>query len=64
VSDPEAYLGDGVTVTFDCWYVWLRTPRANGVHEIALGPEEWAALVRFEEGLRAQPDDEDEGSGT
>ena len=41
------YIGDGVHVEYDepltQW--WLRTNRAEGVHEIALGPGELLRLI-------------------
>ena len=28
--DEETYLGDGLYVSFDGWYIRLRAPRENG----------------------------------
>jgi hypothetical protein len=36
-ENPQ-YIGDGVYVTFDGYHFWLRTPRGNVWHEIALDP--------------------------
>ncbi len=41
----ETYLGDGLYASFDGYHVWLRAPRENGDHVIALEPE---VLKNFE----------------
>lgn len=41
----EEYLGDGLYVRFDGWQFWLRAPREDGDHEVALEP---LSLERFE----------------
>jgi hypothetical protein len=35
----EAYLGDGLYVSFDGWYFWLRAPRPDGEHRVAMEPD-------------------------
>lgn len=41
-------LGDGVTASFDGFQIWLRTPRENGIHEIALEASTFAELLRYQ----------------
>ena len=48
----ETYLGDGLYVSFDGYSIWLRAPRENGDHEVALEPEMMEMLIRFYEKLR------------
>ena len=43
----EEYLGDGVYASFDGYQIWLRTPRENGDHTIALEPEVLRALKEY-----------------
>ena len=43
----EDYIGDGVFVSFDGYQIWLRTPRENGDHEIALDPMVLSALFDY-----------------
>lgn len=45
--NEETYLGDGVYARFDGYQVWLRTPRENGDHEIALEPAVYEALTNY-----------------
>jgi hypothetical protein len=40
----EAYLGDGLYVSFDGFSIRLRAPREGGDHWIGLEPEVYAAL--------------------
>jgi hypothetical protein len=47
----EKYLGDGVYASFDGYQIWLRTPRHGGVHEIALEPEVFEALLQYQQDL-------------
>jgi hypothetical protein len=47
VRDKETYIGDGVYVRFDGWQIWLRAPREDGDHEIALEPEAYRTLQRW-----------------
>jgi hypothetical protein len=35
----ESYLGDGLYFKYDGWSLWLRAPRENGDHVVALEPE-------------------------
>ena len=34
----EVYLGDGLYARFDGFSIWLRAPRSNGDHYVALEP--------------------------
>jgi hypothetical protein len=43
----QQYLGDGVYAAFDGFSIWLTTPRADGVHRIALEPSVFKALVDY-----------------
>lgn len=48
----DAYLGDGVYVSFDGYQIWLRT--SDGItttNRIALEPSVFAALVDYEQSL-------------
>jgi hypothetical protein len=47
MSERETYLGDGVYARYDGWSIWLRTPRENGHHVIALEPEVFNKLAEF-----------------
>lgn len=49
----EEYLGDGLYASFDGWSVWLRAPRENGDHTVALDPDVLAELNRFAARVRA-----------
>lgn len=46
------YLGDGVSVRFDGYQLWLSTPRESGTHEIALEPSVYENLVQYVERLK------------
>lgn len=35
-ENPEIYLGDGVYASFDGGQIWLRAPREEGDHVVAL----------------------------
>jgi hypothetical protein len=50
----ETYLGDGLYASFDGWSVWLRAPRENGDHFVALEPQVLRAFERYVEALRRQ----------
>jgi hypothetical protein len=50
--NAETYIGDGVYVSFDGWQVWLRAPREEGDHRIALEPEVYQSLHQW---LRRYP---------
>jgi hypothetical protein len=43
-TDGEVYLGDGLFASFDGWTLWLRAPREDGDHRVALDPYVWRAL--------------------
>ena len=45
--DKETYLGDGLYASFDGFSIWLRAPRENGDHLVALEPSVYAALTAF-----------------
>jgi len=47
MADKQTYLGDGVYALFEHGMIWLRTERDSGMHEIALEPEVYSALVRY-----------------
>ncbi|MCO4170235.1 hypothetical protein K8D10_00265 [Aeromonas veronii] len=56
VTDPSqhpAYLGDGVYASFDGYQIWLRTEAMDGVNEIAIDDQTWAALVAYRDRLTA-----------
>lgn len=48
----ETYLGDGVYASFDGYQIWLRTPRDNGDHSIALEPPVLTMLLAYIEELK------------
>ena len=43
----ERYLGDGLYASFDGYQIWLRAPRVDGEHRIALEPPVFAVLLAF-----------------
>lgn len=43
----ERYLGDGLYARFDGFSFWLRAPRENGDHYVALEPHVLAEFQRF-----------------
>jgi len=43
----ETYLGDGLYAKFDGWNFWLRAPRIEGDHYIAMEPEVLASFLEF-----------------
>ena len=47
-----AYLGDGVYASFDGYQIWLRAEGLDGMNEIAIEPQTWAALMAYHERLR------------
>ena len=47
----EEYVGDGVYVHFDGYQIWITTQRET-LHEIALEPSTFHALVQYEQRLR------------
>lgn len=36
MNAPETYLGDGLYASFGGWSIWLRAPRDNGDHLVAM----------------------------
>jgi hypothetical protein len=44
---PEAYLGDGLYVSFDGYHFILRAPREGGDHWVGLEPDVFEALLKF-----------------
>jgi hypothetical protein len=51
MNEPETYLGDGLYARFDGETVWLRAPRENGNHIVALEPQVLAKFMVFVAGL-------------
>ena len=51
-QNAEAYLGDGLYVSFDGWTLWLRAPRENGDHLVGLDPAVYNALRSY---IRQRP---------
>lgn len=49
----ERYIGDGVYASFDGYQIWVRAEDASGTNRIALEPEVFAHLVKYEADLRA-----------
>ena len=51
VNDPEAppetYLGDGLYASFDGYHIWLRAPRQDGDHRVALEPAVFDRLIEY-----------------
>lgn len=45
--ENETYIGDGVYASFDGYQIWLRTPREQGDHEIALDPRTLQNFLHF-----------------
>jgi hypothetical protein len=48
----EHYLGDGLYVCFDGHSVWLRAPRGNGDHRVALEPAVLAGFIQWTQPIR------------
>lgn len=46
-STQEAYLGDGLYVSFDGYQLCLRTERDNGNHYIYLEPQVYDVLTQY-----------------
>jgi hypothetical protein len=55
-APQETYLGDGLYASFDGFTIWLRAPRENGDHVVALEPLVYAALIRFVADLMKERD--------
>ena len=52
MSDKEVYLGDGLYASYDGWHIWLRTPRDNGDHVVALEPRVLAEFMAYADKIR------------
>lgn len=52
--ENEEYLGDGLYANFDGFAFWLRAPRRDGDHVVALEPEVLKAFLRFVEAVKAK----------
>lgn len=53
----ETFLGDGLYVSFDGYQIWLRAPREDGDHRVALEPQVWHRLNEYVAALkRAEPE--------
>lgn len=50
--NKETYLGDGAYARFDGFQIWVWADRDGRRHEVALEPEAFAALVKFDASLR------------
>lgn len=50
----ETYLGDGLYASFDGFQIWLRAPREEGDHVVALEPQVFYALVRYQKKISGQ----------
>lgn len=48
----ETYLGDGLYARDDGFQIWLRAPRENGDHEVALEPSVLSEFMSFLERSR------------
>lgn len=46
-QNTEAYIGDGLYISFDGWQLKLRAPRIGGDHFIALEPNVYQSLLRW-----------------
>lgn len=56
----KRYLGDGVYVTCDGYYLWLTTENGISVtNRIALEPSVYAALIEYVDALREEAEDDD-----
>ena len=51
MTDKETYLGDGLYASFDGYYIWVRT---GGGGRIALDPDVFSALVKYNNTLYAR----------
>jgi hypothetical protein len=57
----EQYLGDGVYASFDGYQIWLRAPREEGDHRIALEPSVFRALLEYAAAPPRAPAEEPRG---
>lgn len=55
----EEYLGDGLYASFDGWSIWLRAPREDGNHRVALEPAVYVALLEYAKKVTRRPEAED-----
>lgn len=46
-ANVKTYLGDGLFAEFDGYQIWLRAHREDMVHEVALEPAVFDALVYY-----------------
>jgi hypothetical protein len=51
--DRETYLGDGLYARFDGYQFWLRAPRSEGNHEVALEPPVLDAFLAFVKSIQS-----------
>lgn len=56
----ETYIGDGLYASFDGFSFWLRAPRGDGDHEVALEPDVLAGFQRFVRETSAATDADDQ----
>lgn len=47
MAEKETYLGDGLYASFDGWQIYLRAPREDGDHFVALDAHTWMSLMVF-----------------
>ena len=47
METSEIYLGDGLYASYDGFNIWLRAPRIDGDHVVALEPEVLARFLQF-----------------
>jgi hypothetical protein len=59
IRGTNTYLGDGVYASFDGYQIWLRTPRENCWHEIALEPPVLEALDAYRRKLETEKESPD-----
>lgn len=50
----DRYLGDGAYASFDGYQIWVKADRDGRRHEVALEPETFAALVKYQQDLMAE----------
>jgi hypothetical protein len=57
MTEPdEVYLGDGLYASWDGFAVWLRAPREEGDHRVALEPHALRALAEFVRSIQKTDD--------
>lgn len=52
-TQNETYLGDGLYAEYDGFALWLRAPREQGDHVVALEPQVLREFIRFAMQFRA-----------